>query len=73
MDAILKGLPKAEIQGEMEGDETGRWILLDLGEVVVHLFQEEAREYYDLDHLWADAPRLTLDLGESSGAQAKAI
>jgi len=40
-----------------EGRETGTWVLLDYGEVVVHLFFTEVRASYDLDGLWADAPR----------------
>ena len=40
-----------------EGYETGHWVLVDYGEVVVHLFYNEVRSFYDLDGLWADAPR----------------
>jgi ribosome-associated protein len=40
-----------------EGMETGQWVLLDFGEVVAHLFFTEARSHYDLEGLWADAPR----------------
>ena len=39
----------------MQGSREGRWMCLDYTEVVVHLFAREAREFYDLDHLWADA------------------
>jgi len=42
-----------------EGFETGHWVLLDYGEVVMHLFSREVRAFYDLDGLWADAPRET--------------
>ena len=38
-----------------EGYEEGRWIVLDYGDVVVHLFETESREYWDLEHLWSDA------------------
>ncbi len=38
-----------------EGFETGHWVLLDFGEVVVHVFFNEVRAFYDLDGLWADA------------------
>jgi ribosome-associated protein len=44
----------------VEGYEEGRWVLLDFADVVVHVFQPEAREYYDLDRLWGDAPRIDL-------------
>jgi ribosome-associated protein len=40
-----------------EGLETGQWVLLDYGEVVSHLFLDEVRSFYDLEGLWADAPR----------------
>lgn len=47
----------------VEGYETGQWILLDYGDVIVHVLQEQARDYYDLDGLWIDAKRLPV--GES--------
>ncbi len=40
-----------------EGFDTGHWVLLDFGEVVVHVFFTEVRAFYDLDGLWADAPK----------------
>ena len=44
-----------------EGMRGGRWILLDFGEVVVHVFHRPVREYYDLDRLFADCPRIHLE------------
>lgn len=41
----------------VEGVGAGNWILIDAGDVVVHVFQSEARAFYDLDGLWADARR----------------
>ena len=49
-----------------EGLDDLRWALLDYGDVVVHVFHEEAREYYDLERLWSDVPRLDWD--ESTGS-----
>jgi len=43
------------------GYEHGRWILLDYVDVVIHIFDAEYREYYDLELLWGDAERLTID------------
>ena len=46
----------------IEGYEEGRWVLLDFGDLVVHVFVPELREYYDLDRLWADARDLAAEL-----------
>lgn len=43
------------------GYEQGRWILLDFIDVVVHIFDAEYRDYYDLELLWGDAERLIID------------
>jgi len=45
----------------LEGMDQGRWALLDFFDVVVHIFHTEAREYFQLEKLWGDAPRLDLD------------
>ncbi len=42
----------------VEGKREGRWILLDYGDVVVHIFYQPVREFYDLERLWSEAPRL---------------
>ncbi len=42
----------------IEGYRESRWVLLDYGDVVVHLFDDETRRYYDLENLWGDAPRV---------------
>ncbi len=42
----------------MDGLDSAVWVLTDFGDVIVHIFNEEARDYYDLDGLWADAPRV---------------
>lgn len=41
-----------------EGVQDGRWVLMDCGDVVVHIFLDALREYYDLENLWKDAPRV---------------
>ena len=42
----------------VEGLDDARWVLMDYGDFLVHVFLDEAREFYDLEHLWADAPRV---------------
>lgn len=42
----------------VEGTETGTWVLVDFDDVVLHVFQESARGFYDLEALWVQAPRL---------------
>lgn len=43
-----------------EGRASGRWILLDFGDIVIHVQHEEDREFYALDRLWSQAPRIEL-------------
>jgi len=45
----------------MEGFDSGRWILVDLGSVIAHIFHKEEREHYQLEKLWGDAPALNLE------------
>lgn len=44
----------------IEGTTAGKWVLADFGDVVVHVFDRDMRQFYDLDGLWRDAPRLDL-------------
>ena len=45
----------------IEGSGKNSWILIDYSDVVVHVFSKEAREFYDLDRLWADGTEINLD------------
>jgi ribosome-associated protein len=59
--AVEEALRKAgERSYHIEGYENAKWILLDAGDIIIHVFQPETREYYALERLWADA--LALDI-----------
>ena len=51
-----------------EGEREGRWILLDYVDFVVHVFGPEERDYYDLERLWADAPRVPYHENGATGS-----
>ncbi|PLS76323.1 MAG: ribosome silencing factor [Actinobacteria bacterium] len=56
----------------VEGLDDARWVLLDYGDFVVHVFLDEVRRFYDLERLWADAPRVAWDVdGAGAGASAE--
>jgi ribosome-associated protein len=62
-ERIERVLKKAGVKPlGVDGLKEGRWALLDFGDVVVHVFHSPVREFYDLDALWADAPKLELEL-----------
>lgn len=57
-DAIEEKLGQVTKRGHREGYDSGRWVLLDYGAVVVHVLHETERQYYNLERLWGDAPAL---------------
>jgi len=60
-DAIGEQLKQAGITSlGVEGYRQGHWILMDYGDVIVHVFSQETREFYDLERLWANAPKIDL-------------
>ena len=48
--------------GRIEGNENQEWVLIDYVNVVVHVFQREIREYYDIENLWGDAKITNVEL-----------
>lgn len=52
----------------IEGAKEGKWVLMDYGHVIIHVFHESSREFYDLEGLWADAHRLSTPALEKARA-----
>jgi len=50
----------------VEGATPGRWILLDYGDFIVHIFTEDCRRFYGLERLWGDAPNVTAEYTEEA-------
>ncbi len=62
VDGIREDLKAAGIRPlHAEGVPESGWVLLDYGDVLIHVFLEETRAYYALDRLWGDAPALSVD------------
>lgn len=59
-DNIRTGLKKYGKVNDIEGANDGKWIVMDYGDVLVHVFHDQIRKYYDLDGLWGMAPELEL-------------
>ncbi len=82
VQAIAEGIHEA-LKGEglrplgLEGTREGKWILMDYEDVVVHIFLEPVRQFYDLEGLWVDAPRINLqkevNIGEGRIESEKGI
>lgn len=61
-DHILEGLREGGVRpGHVEGLQAGRWVLIDYIDFVVHVFHPAAREFYQLERLWGDAPMYSLE------------
>jgi ribosome-associated protein len=61
-DHVIEGLKKEGVRpSHVEGLRAGRWVLIDYIDFVVHVFHPAAREFYQLERLWGDAPALSLE------------
>src|SRR5215208_875730 len=73
-DEIYETLKKAgHSAARVEGYKTAEWILLDYGDFVVHVFEQKARKFYDLERLWRESKRVELpaEFGADSGSSLR--
>ena len=69
-DSVKQGLKEFGKALDIEGLREGNWIVIDYGDVIVHVFKEEVRRYYNLEELWNAAP--ALDIPEAQGGEGNA-
>lgn len=68
-DRVLEGLDSSRKPSHIEGYEAGLWVLMDYGDVVVHVFREAERAFYGLERLWGDAPKVAHHVPETEQDQ----
>ena len=62
VDNVEEQLGRAGYEAkQIEGNRSSSWILMDYGDVIIHVFDEENREFYNLEKLWKDAPYVDVD------------
>ncbi len=66
VEAALKATGGGPLR--VEGYDDATWVLLDCGDVVVHVFLDEVRSFYELERLWGDVPRVRVEPAEAAGA-----
>jgi ribosome-associated protein len=72
VDEVRERLKKEDelVPGRVEGHVEASWVLLDYLDCILHVFTPEARDFYRLESLWREAPRVELEFGEHNGVTA---
>ena len=63
---------RAKVRTRPEGEAGSFWVILDYGDVILHVFDAPTREFYDLERLWGEAPTVTWEPGESQAPSTEA-
>lgn len=62
VSAVQEKMKKHEVLPlGVEGEDNGQWVLMDYDDLVVHVFYEPVREFYDIERLWSEAPKMTIN------------
>jgi len=61
LDIVTDALDERHIEYIVEGKNSNLWRLIDCGDVIIHIFSSEGREFYNLERIWGDAPQLQYD------------
>ncbi|MBF0464752.1 MAG: ribosome silencing factor [Nitrospirae bacterium] len=70
-DGVESKLKESKIKPlHIEGQRNNSWIILDYGDILVHIFNPETREYYELERFWLDARRITFDNAQGTVSAA---
>ena len=65
IDALTDSVEKTATEAGMElksieGIKNSQWILMDYGDIIIHILSKEGRDYYNLEHIWGDCPEITV-------------
>ena len=64
VDNVQDALQKAGYEmKQMEGYQNGTWVLIDFGDIVIHIFDQENRLFYDLERIWKDGVEVSMETG----------
>ncbi|EOH87728.1 ribosome silencing factor [Enterococcus pallens] len=66
INAVVEAIMEKEEENQVEvkrveGKDGGKWVLIDLGDLIVHVFSNSEREFYNLEKLWSDAPLVNIE------------
>lgn len=61
LDIVTEALEAHHVQYVVEGKNSSLWCLIDCGDVIIHIFSSEGRQFYDLERIWGDAPQIQFD------------